>query len=133
VSSRAGHLDPAERSRLNALVWFGVLGGPVAWAVQFLLAMQIGLARCESPDARFQLPVHAWAIGLAAAGVLVGALAGVASLAVFRATRHAAPDDVPAGRLHFLGAIGMTVNPLTVTLCAMTGIAIPLLGLCHQS
>ena len=133
MNARPSHLDRAERSRLNALVWFGALGGPAAWAIQFLFAMQIGLARCESPDARFQFPVHAWSVGLAAAGVLAGILAELAALTVFRATRDVPEDDVPAGRLHFLAAIGMTVNPLTVTLCAMTGVAVPLLGLCHQS
>jgi hypothetical protein len=125
------------RRRLNRLAWFGVLGGPVAWAAQFLFGMQFGLARCESPDGRFQFPVHTISPVLGAAGVLVAVLAELAAIAVFRATR---PDehsqqaaDVTAGRLHFLAAVGMTVNPLTLTICAMVAVGVPLLGLCHQS
>ena len=111
-------------ARLNLLVWFGVLAGPLAWATQFLFGMQFGLARCESPDGRFQFPVHTISLALGAAGVLVGVLAELVAIAVFRATR---PD------LHFLAAVGITVNPLTLTICAMVAVGVPLLGLCHQS
>jgi hypothetical protein len=114
-----------------------VLGGPAAWAAQFLFAMQFGLARCESPNARFQFPVHTISPVLGGIGVLVGVLAELAAIAVFRTTR---PDehtqqaaDVAAGRLHFLGAVGMTVNPLTLTISAMVAVGVPLLELCVQS
>jgi membrane protein required for beta-lactamase induction len=122
---------------LNGLVWFGVLGGPVSWAAQFLFAMQLGLARCESPNARFQLPVHVISPVLGGVGVLVAVLAELAAIAVFRATRtdqHTQnAEDITSGRLRFLGAVGMTVNPLTLTICAMVAVGVPLLGLCRQS
>lgn len=123
--------------RLNALVWFGVLGGPVAWAAQFLFSMQFGLARCESPNARFQFPVHTISAVLGGLGVLVAVLAEIAAILVFRVTRadqHTqGAADVTSGRLRFLAAVGRTVNPLTLTICAMTAIGVSLLGLCHQS
>lgn len=119
------------------MAWFGVLGGPAAWAAQFLFAMQFGLARCESLDGRFEFPVHVISPVLGGIGVLVGVLAELAAITVFRAAR---PDqhtqraaDVTSGRLHFLGAVGITVNPLTLTICAMVAVGVPLLGLCVQS
>lgn len=122
---------------LNALVWFGVLGGPVAWATQFLFGMQFGLARCESPNGRFQFPVHTISLVLGGVGVLVAVLAEIAAIAVFRVTRtdqHTqVAADITTGRLRFLAAVGMTVNPLTLTICAMTAVGVPLLGLCQQS
>jgi len=149
----ARHIARARLTRLNALAWFGVLGGPAAWAAQFLIGLQFGLARCESPDARFPLPVHGIAIGLGAAGVVIGALAELAAWTVFHETRETRDDDalqvprpagltggvahdqpaVRAGRLRFLGAVGLTVNPLTLTICAMTAVGVPLLAICHQS
>lgn len=127
----------SSRGRVNRLAWFGVLGGPVAWAAQFLFGMQFGLARCDSPDGRFQFPVHTISLVLGATGVLVGVLAELAAIAVFRAThpdRHSQQAaDITSGRLHFLAAVGMTVNPLTLTLCAMVAVGVPLLGLCRQS
>lgn len=123
--------------RLSRLAWFGVLGGPIAWAAQFLFAMQLGLARCESPDARFQFPVHTISLVLGGIGVLAGVLAELAAIAVFRATSadlHSQRAlEVTTGRLHFLAAVGMTVNPLTLTICAMVAVGVPLLGLCIQS
>jgi hypothetical protein len=137
MSTLVTNLRDSSPARLNRLAWFGVLGGPVAWATQFLFGMQFSLARCESPDGRFQFPVHTISPVLGATGVLVGVLAELAAVAVFRATR---PDqhsqqaaDLTTGRLHFLAAVGMTVNPLTLTICAMVAIGVPLLGLCHQS
>ncbi len=130
-------LRGASAERLNRLVWFGVLGGPVAWAAQFLLAMQFGLARCESPNDRFPFPALTISAVLGAAGVLVGVLAELTAIAVFRATgedRHTqASADIVSGRLRFLATVGMTVNPLALTICAMVAVGVPLLGLCHQS
>jgi hypothetical protein len=123
--------------QLNGLVWFGVLGGPAAWASQFLFGMQFGLARCESPNGRFQFPVHAISVTLGAIAVLISVLAELAAIVVFRI---ADPDRVPsgvsqitAGRLRFLAAVGITVNPLALTISAMVAIGVPLLSLCHQS
>lgn len=127
----------ASRTRLSKLAWFGVLGGPLAWALQFLFAMQLGLARCESPNARFQFPVHTIAAILGAVGVVVGVLAELAAIAVFRATsadEHTQePSQITTGRLHFLAAVGITVNPPTIAICAMVAIGVPLLTLCQQS
>ena len=30
---------------MNALAWFGVAGGAAAWVTQFVIGMQLGLAR----------------------------------------------------------------------------------------
>jgi hypothetical protein len=137
MSTQVARLAGSSQGRLNRLAWFGVLGGPVAWAAQFLFAMQFGLARCESPNERFQFSVHTISVVLGAAGVLVGVLAELAAIAVFRAThtdQHSQQAaDITTGRLHFLAAVGMTVNPLTLTICAMVTVGVPFLGLCHQS
>jgi hypothetical protein len=137
MSIRVTILRDTSRGRLNRLAWFGVLGGPVAWAAQFLFGMQLSLARCESPNGRFQFPVHTISPVLGAIGILAGVLAELAAIAVFRSTR---PDqhsqqaaDVTTGRLHFLAMVGITVNPLTLAICAMAAVGVPLLGLCQQS
>jgi membrane protein required for beta-lactamase induction len=130
-------LRGASAERLNRLVWFGVLGGPVAWAAQFLFAMQFGLARCESPNDRFPFPVLTISAVLGAVAVLVGVLAELVAIAVFRATREdghtQTTADITSGRLRFLATVGMTVNPLALTISAMVAIGVPLLGVCHQS
>jgi hypothetical protein len=118
-------------------VWFAVLGGPIAWALQFLFAVQFGLARCESPNGRFQFPVHTISITLGAIGFLVCVLAELTAIAVFRATREdehtQEASRIAGGRVHFLATVGITVNPLAAAICAMVAIGVPLLGLCQQS
>ncbi|HEX5223838.1 MAG TPA: hypothetical protein VFW29_01795 [Solirubrobacteraceae bacterium] len=130
-------LSGASPRLLSRLVWFGVLGGPAAWALQFLFAMQFGLARCESPYGRFQFSVHVISGTLGAIAVLVGVLAELVSIAVLRATREdehtQQPSDITYGRLHFLASVGVTVNPLTAAICAMVAIGVPLLEVCQQS
>jgi hypothetical protein len=137
VSTWPPDLRGTSLGLLNGLVWFGVLGGPVAWATQFLFAMQFGLARCESPNARFQFPVHTISAVLGGIGVLVAVLAEITAIAVFRATRtdpHTQEAaEITSGRLRFLAAVGITVNPLTMTISAMVAVGVPLLELCHQS
>ncbi len=116
----------------NGLLWFGVLGGALAWAVQFLAGLAIGLARCASPDARWQLSVHAWAIVFAAGGALIAILAQLVAFKAFRATRDAGSEP-PAGRVRFLATIGMTVNPLALAIIVMSAVGLALLPLCQQS
>jgi hypothetical protein len=118
--------------RMNALVWFGVVGGAVAWATQFVLGMQLGLARCDSPNARFQIPIDAWAIALAASASVIVLLAELAAIAVFRATRNGGAS-VARERIHFLATLGLTVNPLVLAITVMGGVGVPVLSLCHQS
>ena len=116
----------------NALVWFGVLGGALAWAAQHVANIGIGFARCHSPDARFPVAAHPWAAGLAVAGTLVALLAEAAALRVFCATRDAGSAP-PLGRVRFLATIGLTVNPLVAAIILMSGVGTLLLPLCHQS
>ncbi|MGI8507506.1 MAG: hypothetical protein ACR2MK_12035 [Solirubrobacteraceae bacterium] len=116
----------------NVLVWFGVLGGALAWAVQFVAGLAFGLARCSSPDARWQVSVHAWALAFAIAGALVAVLAQLAAIQVYRTTREAGSEP-PAGRRHFLATIGMTVNPLALAIIIMSAVGLALFPLCRQS
>lgn len=116
--------------RQNMTVWFAVFGGALAAAAQFVLGMQLGLARCEPPATRFLIPIDAWAIALAAAAAVVVVVAMLASIAVFRATRDA---QGRAERIHFLAVVGITVNPLLLALVVMDGVGVPVLTVCQQS
>lgn len=116
----------------NALLWFAVLGGATAWAVQFVASLGFGWAQCNSPPDRFGLPVHGWDVALAAAAALVAVLAALTALRIFLATREVG-NAPPLGRVHFLATIGLTVNPLALAIIVMSGIGVSLLPLCHQS
>ena len=126
------------------LLWFAVLGGAVAWLVQFPANLYLTFAQCNNPTGRWNLPIHALEIGLSALAFAVGSAATVVSLLIFRAT-YDASDDVdgqerrgdgsppPLGRIHFLSIIALTVNFLALTIVVLTGVGAPLLRACQQS
>ena len=116
----------------NAVLWFGVIGGPVAWALEFIAGYAFGLAQCEQPVIRWQLPVHGWQIALAAGAAVVALSAEAVALRIFFQTRDA-ESAPPVGRIHFLSVVGVTVNPLALAIIVMTGVGAPLLTLCQQS
>lgn len=127
----------------NGLLWFGVVGGAVAWTLQFVANLAFSFAQCNQPTMRWQLPVHGWQIGLSAAAVAVVLASMAACVSVFRRTFRI--DDVfgkerrgdgsvpPLGRVHFLAIVGFVVNVLVLPIIVMTGIGAPLLTVCQQS
>jgi len=115
----------------NRLVWFALLGGATAWATQFVLAMQLGLARCEPPAMRFAIPIEAWSIGLAAGAALFVVGAELVAIAIFRVTRSA--EGRTEERIHFLAIVALTINPLLLALVVMDGVGVPVLTICQQS
>jgi len=117
--------------RLNALAWFAVLGGALAWAAQLAFGYQLALARCSSLNARFSIPFHVWGIALSSLAVTVALLSEATAIFVYRATREA--ETVRVKRVHFLSITAITINPLVLAISAMSGVGTALLSLCHQS
>lgn len=126
----------------NALVWFGVLGGGLAWVVQFVAGLAFTFAQCNQLGQRTMLPVRAWQAALAAAGAVVGLAAIAVATRLYRASavgeipgevRHGDDAPPPVGRIQFLAVIGLVVNFLAVAIMVMTAIGAPLLRACQQS
>ena len=131
------------RQPSTALVWFGVLGGALAWATQFVAGLAFTFAQCDAPPGRWQLPVRTWQSALGIAGVVVGLAASGVCVRLYRQTRdidEAAETErrgegtpPPVGRINFLATTGLLVNALALAIMIMTAIGAPLLRLCQQS
>ena len=114
----------------SLLLWFGVGGGAVAWAVQFVAGLAFSFARCDATAA--QVPARAWQVGLACGGVLVGLASITAAGVVFRRTyrigdlfgeeRRGDGSAPPLGRIHFLSIIGLTVNLLVLLIMVLDAV-----------
>lgn len=127
----------------TVLVWFGVLGGAVAWAAQFVAGLAFTFAQCNAPPGRWDLPVQAWQSGLAIAGIVVGLASIAVCVRLYRQTRDV--DDAaeterlgkgtppPVGRINFLATTGLLVNVLALSIMIMTAIGAPFLRLCQQA
>ena len=132
------------RSRTTPLLWFGILGGPLGWATQFVASYWFALAQCDPPVPRWHLPIHAWEIGLAGGGLAIGAVATAVSLRIllrsYRTNNDVLQEELrgtgsqpPLGRVMFLAVIGVTVNMLAIPIVVITGVGAPLLTVCRQS
>jgi hypothetical protein len=127
----------------NALVWFGVLGGAVAWATQFVAGLAFTFAQCNAPPGRWALPVQTWQSALSIAGVLVGVAAVAVCVGLYRRTRdidgtaeierRGEGSPPPIGRVNFLVTTGLLINALALAIMIMTAIGAPLLRVCQQS
>jgi len=100
--------EPTEhvrRARFTNPLWlvFGVLGGPLAWAVSYALIAALLSPACSAsnPTVLGLSGVEARELLVAAAGALVAIGAGLISLHIFR--RVAMPEEETTG-----GSIGQT-------------------------
>jgi ubiquinol-cytochrome c reductase cytochrome c subunit len=104
-------------------LWFGVLGAPIAWAVQHVAGYAFTVARCGEGGGTISL--DGWTIGVTAVAVLVAVGAEAAAIVTFRATSD--------GREHFLSVIGVTIGPLFVAMMLMSGLGVVALTPCAQA
>lgn len=126
----------------NLVIWFGVLGGPLAWATQFVTNLFLSFFECGA-EARGSVPLHSLQVALGSAALLV-ALASIGLAAwLFRDTvsdRELSRKVIrgfggkpPIARIHFLAIVGLTVNFLAIAIIVMTTIGAPALLECRQS
>ncbi len=117
----------------SPLLWFAVLGAPLAWGLQFGVGYWITQARCSPGDAWGAAP-DAWALVLTVLSAGLAIAAGATAAALFRATETAdAKGAPPAGRTHFLATVGIAIAPLFVAIIVMNGVGVLTLSSCTQS
>lgn len=123
-------MSTAPTSR-PALLWFGLFGAPVAWAAMMAAGVGLTLADCNPGGERWGLPTEALLIVDTAVATAIAVASLGAAVAVFGATRDA-PEQPPAGRVHFLATIAVAVAPLFVCIILMSGLGTILLDRCQQ-
>lgn len=127
---------PSTRAFSTRVLWFGVLAGPIAWAVQLVANFGFPEAIACAPASR--TPGQIVGLGVETVIQIVNALATsvtlVALLVSYRAFRRLrAADDTPAHRARWMATAGMFNSGLFLILAA-TKFASPLyLGPCGVS
>jgi Mn2+/Fe2+ NRAMP family transporter len=124
----------ADRVKLGE-IFFGVLGGPLAWYLQLCAGYALASAPCSRDGARMAapLPVPQWtgpAMSVAMlGGVVIALLAlGVSWLALRRNHREAAGES--ARRTRFLALWGVLLGSAFAVAAAMTAVAFILVPRC---
>jgi hypothetical protein len=124
--------------RRELLTWFGLLGPPLAWTLQFLFGFTVSEAACNEAGTRWGVAVDDLTLAATAVAAAITVLAGLSALAVFRGTRQArgeggAEEKPPLGRVHFLATVGVAVTPLFLFIIVMNGVGVLVLTNCQQS
>ena len=122
----------ARPSATSALLWFGLLGAPFAWATQHVAGYALTESSCdEVRRSESAIPLHTWTIVVSAAALTIALAAGAAALLTFIRTRD--PGEAPpASRIHFLSVVALTITPLFVAIILMSGLGSLLLTPCVQ-
>jgi hypothetical protein len=118
------------------LAWVGVLGPPFVWAAQHVAGYAVALADCPDNTAGpgWKVPVDTLTLIVGATAAAFTLLCGAAAFIAWRATREADDDDAPpAGRVHFLSVIGLTITPLFFAMVVMSSAGAIAFQECVQS
>jgi len=117
---------------VRRLIWFALLGPPLAWALQFVLGYGVTEAACPPGNATGS--VNGWTVALTAVAAVVAVLGGLSAVAVYRSTRDEELDGAPpAGRIYFMSIVAMTTTPLFLAIILMNGVGVLILDRCHAS
>jgi hypothetical protein len=107
------------------LMWYGFLGGALAWATQLVVGSGLEDAACSQGNA----DTKGWIV---AATVLLGAFALGSSGAGFLTLRWAERRGDARGAVTFLGLTGILAGVFFVVLIALGGLQLASLDSCHQ-
>jgi hypothetical protein len=120
-------------SPTSPVLWYAVLGAPVAWGAQFAISYWVTEARCSIAGGRWGISVDAWVIVLTILAAAAAAGGWLIAFSLFRATSE---DDVegapPGGRTRFMAAIGLAIAPIFLSIILLNGIG-ALVQDCGQS
>ena len=122
--------------RAGTLMWFGLFAAPFAWAAQHVAGVWLTLGECHDNTAGPDWRVHVdtWAGIVTAVAALIAALGLLSAVLAWRTTRGVDDSDPPpAGRIHFLGIIGLPISPLFLAIILMSGLGTIFLPQCVQS
>jgi heme/copper-type cytochrome/quinol oxidase subunit 2 len=116
------------------VLWFGVLGAPVAWGIQFGVGYWITQAQCSLSGGGWESSSELWSIALTVVAATVAIAAGLVAVLLFLATRQAEKDGPPPdGRTHFLSIVGIAITPLFTFIIVMNGVGANVLAPCQGS
>ncbi|MFI7648178.1 hypothetical protein ACIBTZ_19165 [Micromonospora sp. NPDC049460] len=126
-------VQPGQRARLagGLLLWYGVLGGALAWAVHLIVAWGVDELTCAAGSTRVGAVPLRLVVTLA---VVLPALATVGSLlAAGLAWRRIRQDgeDRSVSRTRMLAVVGIWLNLLFLTIIVLGGVALLVLAPCQ--
>lgn len=125
---------PRSRISVEALQWFGLLAGPLAFAAAHVAGFFLAASECNPAASLWQVPVHAVELGVTALAALVVVAAEAAAALAYAATNgidREAPG--PPGRIRFLATAALVVGPIFLALVLLGGVGSTFHPECRQA
>ncbi len=116
-----------------ALMWFGLLGAPLAWATQHVTGYFLTDAKCPTQAPAAAWAFDAWTVVVGAVAAAVALAAVVSAYAAWRMTRTEPGGESPTARVHFMATMALLVAPLTLLIIVMSSVGAVVLPECVQS
>ena len=121
-------------NRTDALQWFALFGGALAWALQLVLGYGVAAATCSAVGTRWDVDLRTWELTLMGVAAAIVLLAEAAALLVLRRTGGVEEDGPPPdGRRRFLAAGAAAANVLFLGVVLMSGVGAVVQPPCHAS
>ena len=110
------------RTRVDMLMWAGIVAAPLAWAVEHIFGWGVSEANCDPARVAGAFTTWAGVLCGVAAAVALGGLA--AAIFAFRAVKDDAEQDAdpPPGRIWLMSIFGIVLSPIFLTMILLTGV-----------
>jgi hypothetical protein len=120
--------------RAEALQWFALFGGALAWAGQLVLVYAVATISCSEGGSQWGIDEHAWTVAVTSAAALVVLLAEASAIAVALDAREAEHDGPPpVSRRYFFAVAAIVGNLLFLGAVVLSGVGIVAHPPCQQS
>jgi hypothetical protein len=122
----------AAHTGRHLLAWYGVLGGPIAWAVELLAGYGTQETACSIGSGSSSLSGNAGTtIGVLTIAMLLVALGSWIAVRSTLSALHAHAIADPRGRVLFMAQVGAVSSLLFALAIVLSGIPILTLDSCH--
>jgi hypothetical protein len=116
------------RDRFDLRLWFGTLGGVLAWSAHLLVGYGLEELVCAGPLARSAL-VEGAIVVVTLAAIAVCVAAAIVALGYARGRRAPGGGALPE-RVAFLGSVGVALNLLSAATVVFAGLPLLFFELC---
>ncbi len=125
---------PRSLPALEALQWFGLLAGPLAFAAEHVIGLGATFARCNPAGEVLGVDQHLYQLTtMAVAAAIVIAAEGAALLAFLGTHGLDYEADPPPGRIRFLATAALVLGPILLTLVLLSGLGAYVHAPCRQA
>jgi hypothetical protein len=125
----------SAEGRGSALLWFGVLAGPIAWSVEIIVGYGVEEIACSAGSASEQIEGIGVEPIIVVLTLFLGAVTAAAGLVAFGCLRRlrASGEADTGGRPQWMALVGIATSAIFLVMIVMNLFSVVLLRVCEVS